>query len=117
MELIEVAKLYKHIKKHFPFFDATTDKVREDHERYLKSFPAEVAWSNIDHHIQVEIVTPGIAHIRGRLGDQIDSQRSKQAAADHLNRLESWRQLDQPPPPNYWQNIRKMIKGAGNADD
>lgn len=115
MELVEVARLYKHIKKHFPFFDGSTEKAREDHERYLKSFPAEVAWANIDQHIKVETVTPGIAHIRGRLGDQIDSQRSKDAAATFESNLQHWQALDEPPPPDYWQQMRKMIKGDGKC--
>ncbi|WP_028559050.1 hypothetical protein [Paenibacillus pinihumi] len=111
MELIEVAKLYRHIKKYFPFFDASADRAKDDHTRYLKDFPADTAWANIDQHILTETVTPQIAHIRGRLGDQIDSKRSKDKAAEYEAQLQEWAASDSPPPPGYWEDMRRKLRG------
>ncbi|CAH1190350.1 hypothetical protein PAECIP111893_00288 [Paenibacillus plantiphilus] len=110
MEVIEIAELYKHIKKHFPFFDASLAKVKEDH-KYLKHFPADAARTNIDQHILTETVTPGIAHIRGRLGDQLDSQRSKRQAEEYDAQLNEWSEIDSPPPEGYWERTRKLLRG------
>ncbi|MNC24179.1 hypothetical protein D3C75_722270 [compost metagenome] len=109
MEVVEIAELYKHIKKHFPFFDATLAKVKEDH-RYLHDFPADTAWTNINRHIMTETATPGIAHIRGRLGEQMDRQRSKADTAAHFDRLEQWQQEDKPPPEGYWENVKAKLR-------
>lgn len=114
MELVEIAELYKHIKKHFPFFDASIAKVKEDC-KYLKDFPTEAAQANIDHHILTETTTPGIAHIRGRIGDQLDSQRSKAEAVAHEERLSEWAKIDSPPPEGYWESIRTKLRGEQNV--
>lgn len=111
MEVVEIAELYKHIKKHFPFFDASLAKVKEDHW-YLKDFPADAARMNIDQHILTETVTPGIAHIRGRLGDKLDSQRSKMEAVEYTAHMENWERNSSSPPEGYWDKVRESIKGA-----
>ena len=109
MNAVEIAELYKHIKKHFPFFDASLDKVKED-LKYLHDFPTQAAWDNIERHILTETTTPGIAHIRGRIGDLMDSQRSKEAAAAYRDKLESWRLNSSPPPDGYWERGRQLLR-------
>ncbi|WP_270167531.1 hypothetical protein [Paenibacillus sp. SYP-B4298] len=118
MELVEVAKLYKHIKKHYHYFDASAERVKEDHERYLKDFPAEVAWANIHQHILTETNTPIIAHIRGRLGDLMDSQRSKDQATAYKAQLDEWAEASKTPPPEgYWEAVRqKILQGAKRGE-
>ncbi|WP_020621104.1 hypothetical protein [Paenibacillus daejeonensis] len=113
MDRADVIELFIEIKSEYPNFDDSDEEI-DRHLRYMKDFPFEAALENVVHHIKTNRWPPGISDIRGRLGDQIDSQRSKQAAAVHLERLEGWRQLDEPPPPGYWENMRKLIKGAGN---
>jgi hypothetical protein len=112
--MVEIAELYKHIKKHFPFFDASLEKVKEDY-KYLRDFPAEAARANIDQHILTETITPGIAHIRGRLGDQMDAQRSKDAAAAHFANLDGWGAASTPPPEGYWQQVMQKLRGDSSA--
>lgn len=112
MEIVEIAELYKHIKKHYPFFDASIEKVKED-LRYLRDFPSEAAWQNIERHILTETSTPGIAHIRGRLGDQLDSKRSREDAAAYFYQLDSWRNTGSSPPEGYWDRIRQMLRQKG----
>lgn len=101
MEVIEIAELYKHIKKHFPFFDASITKVKEDY-KYLRDFPTEVAQSNIDQHIMTETVTPNIAHIRGRLGDQLDRER-EYLDTQHLFALQEENRRQAVLPPSGWK--------------
>jgi hypothetical protein len=110
VEVVEIAELYVHIKKHYPFFDATLDKVKEDY-KYLRDFPSTAAQENIDRHIMTETATPGIAHIRGRLGDMLDSQRSKDETASYFAQLEASRLSNAPPPTGYWDHIRTLIRG------
>ncbi|MGG3278826.1 hypothetical protein [Paenibacillus solani] len=110
MELIEVAELYRHIKKHYPFFDAAVEKIKEDHEQYLKDFSADMAWHNIHQHIKTETVTPGIPHIRGRLGEQIERNRMRTETAEYFSRLDSWGN-DSTPPDGYWERGRQLLRG------
>ncbi|MBB6689936.1 hypothetical protein H7B90_00830 [Cohnella xylanilytica] len=110
MELVEIAELYQHIKKYYPFFDASVERVKEDF-KYLKDFPASVARDNIDRHILTETVTPGIAHIRGRLGEQIDRERMQSKTAEHVENLERWSQCDAPPPTGYWEEMKARLRG------
>lgn len=105
MELIEVAELYKHIKKHYPFFDASVEKIKEDHEQYLKDFPADMAWHNIHQHIKTETVTPGIPHIRGRLGEQLERDRMQNVTADYFATREEARKQACLPPPGWKEGI------------
>lgn len=113
MEIVEIAELYKLIKKHYPFFDASLAKVREDYQ-YLKNFPADAARKNIDQHILTETVTPGIAHIRGKLGEQMDSQRSKEQAAAYEAQIEEWSKVDSPPPAGFWESMRAKLRGESS---
>lgn len=114
MEVVEVAQLYREIKKHFPFFDASVEKVKSDY-KYLKDFPAETAQENIDRYILTETVEPKIANIRGRLGDLQDSQRSKEAAAKHFANLDEWVSSHKPPPEGYWETVMRKLRGEANA--
>lgn len=110
MRIIEIAELYSLIKKHYPFFDASVEKVKADYA-YLRDFPLDAARQNIDHHILTETVTPGIAHIRGRLGDMIDRERSKEQAEAFNAQLVAWAQDNRPPPVDYWNNVRAKLRG------
>lgn len=110
MEVVEIAELYAHIKRHYPFFDASLSKVKEDH-RYLRDFPTDAARDNIDKHIQTETATPGVAHIRGRLGEQLERQRMKADTESFFALVGEWEKKDEPPPPGYWEGIRKSLRG------
>lgn len=114
VEVVEVAQLYREIKKHFPFFDASVEKVKADY-KYLKDFPVETAQENIDRYILTETVEPKIANIRGRLGDLQDSQRSKEAAAEHFANLDEWVSSHKPPPEGYWETVMRKLRGETNA--
>lgn len=110
MELVEIAELYAHIKRHYPFFEATKERVKEDY-KYLKDFPADVARANIDRHILTETVTPGIAHIRGRIGDLMDSQKSKEEADAFFAQVDLWKRNGSPPPDGYWESMKLKLRG------
>lgn len=110
MELIEVAELYKHIKKHYPFFDVSVEKIKEDHERYLKDFPADTAWHNIHQHILTETTTPGIPHIRGRLGEQIERDRMKALTAEYFAEREEAAKHACPPPKGWKEAIYAKLR-------
>lgn len=112
MEIVEIAELYKHIKKHYPFFDASLAKVKEDH-LYLRDFPAAVARENINRHILTETITPNIAHIRGRLGEQLERQKAREETEAYFAQVELWRNNGNPPPVGYWEAAKARVRGGG----
>lgn len=109
MEIIEIAELYKHIKKHFPFFDASLTKVKEDH-KYLKDFPKDVAQTNIDQHILTETTTPNIAHIRGRLGEQIERERMRELTETYFAEREAAARTACPPPAGWKDDLIAKLR-------
>lgn len=114
MDRADVIELFIEIKSEYPNFDDSDEEI-DRHLRYLRDFPFEAALENVVHHIKTNRWPPGMADIRGKLGDQIDSQRSKDAAATYETNLQHWQALDEPPPPDYWQQMKKMIKGDGKC--
>ncbi|QMV43721.1 hypothetical protein [Cohnella cholangitidis] len=111
MRLDEVAELYKRIKKQYPWFDASINRVREDHSDYLHKFPFETAMENVKNHILTEPQPPTIAHIRGRQGELMEAKRSKESASAHMANLDSASKSNIPPPIGYWENLRSKIRG------
>jgi hypothetical protein len=110
VNVVEVAELYALIKRHYPFFDASLEKVKEDH-RFLQDFPADAARQNIERHIMTETATPGIAHIRGRLGEQLERQRMREDTQAFFSRVGQWEVQDVPPPQDYWESVRRKLRG------
>lgn len=104
MEVVEIAELYRHIKKYYPAFDASLDKVKEDH-KYLWDFPKEVALQNVDEHIRTSKYPPNIAEIRGSLGEQIERDRMKAATAKYFAEREEARIHACPPPPGWKEAV------------
>ncbi|MBO9609186.1 MAG: hypothetical protein J7639_24745 [Paenibacillaceae bacterium] len=112
MDKAEVIDLLKVIKRNYANFDTSVESI-EYHLKRLQDFPFEAAAENVERHILTERFPPVIADIRGRLGDQLDSQRSKAEAAEFEAQLESWRINSslQPPPSGYWDEVRAKIQG------
>lgn len=114
MKKAEVIDLFIEIKQEYPFFDDSDANI-ERHLGYLKDFPFDVALSNVRAHIASDSKrAPGIADIRGRLGDQLEAQKSKDAALDHFANLDAWIAGSAPPPEGYWERGRKAIRGEAN---
>lgn len=114
MNKLQVIDLFGLIKRTYPGFDSSPQSV--DHfTKYLQDFPIEVARENLEKHILTERFPPTIADIRGRLGDHMEAQRSKDAAAAHFANLDAWSAAGTPPPPDYWERGRRLIRGV--ADD
>ncbi|TCZ76154.1 hypothetical protein E0485_15050 [Paenibacillus albiflavus] len=109
MELAEVAKLFKTVKKRYPSFDASLESVNECH-KYLRDFPYDVAVANVDQHIMTDKFPPTISDIRGRLGEQQDRQRSKDAAQEYFEQLDAWKASAAPPPPGLRGKIRDLLQ-------
>lgn len=110
MNRVEVIDLLMTIKRNYPNFDTGIDSV-DHHCQYLRDFPCEVARENVERHILTERWPPTIADIRGRLGDQMDSQRSKEEAAAYFAQVDLWRRNGSPPPEGYWEQTRSLIRG------
>ncbi|QJD87882.1 replicative helicase loader/inhibitor [Cohnella herbarum] len=111
MNRVEVIDLLMEIKEEYPFFDVSDENI-ERHFRYLKDFPFEAAMRNVEQYIKTDSKKhPGIADIRGRLGDQLDSQRSKEETANYFAQLEASRLCNSPPPTGYWEHMRTLIRG------
>jgi hypothetical protein len=83
--------------------------------RYLEDFPFEAAMKYVQEHIKTSKFPPLIADIRGKLGDQMDAQRSKDAAQDHFAQLDAWIAGNTPPPKGYWEDMKRKLRGE--ADD
>lgn len=114
MELAEVAKLYKYIKVRFPFFDASIEKVKADHE-HLEKIPYEVALENIKQYEQTDTATPSMPHIIGRYFEHMRAQKSKDAALDHFAKLDAWISDSTPPPEGYWENVKRKLRGEDHS--
>ena len=111
MNRLQVIDLFSLIKRTYPGFDASPQNV--DHfAKYLLDYPFDAALENVERHIMTERFPPTIADIRGRLGDQLDSQRSKEEAEAFFAQVELWRQNSSPPPDGYWQRVRQQLRGG-----
>jgi hypothetical protein len=111
----EVIDLLAEIKEEYPFFDVSDENI-ERHLRYLKDFPFDAAMHNVEQYIKTDSKKhPGIADIRGRLGDLQDSQRSKEETASYFAQLEASRLCGVPPPSGYWDHMRTLIRGESSG--
>ncbi|MGI2294145.1 hypothetical protein [Paenibacillus sp. GXUN7292] len=114
MNKLQVIDLFGIIKRSYPGFDASPLNV-EHFAKYLQDFPYETACENVEKYILTERFAPTIADIRGKLGDQMDSQRSKDAAAAHFANLDVWGAENIPPPAGYWERGRRLLRGEVDA--
>ncbi|ANY70429.1 hypothetical protein BBD42_30980 [Paenibacillus sp. BIHB 4019] len=110
MNKAEVYELFIVIKDNYAAFDDSDDEV-DRHYKYLKDFPFDAAMKNVDDHILVDRFPPKIADIRGKLGDQLDRERSKDQAALHQSNLVAWANENNPPPEGYWQALKDKLRG------
>lgn len=110
----QVMLIVAELVENYPSFDASEENI-DRHFRYLTDFPFDAAMKNIEEHIKTSKFPPIIADIRGRLGDQMDAQRSKDAAQDHFALLDAWIAESTPPPDGYWENMKRKLRGE--ADD
>lgn len=108
----EVFDLLLEIKSNYPSFDVSDDNV-DRHYKYLQDFPFPEAMKNVELHIKTDSFPPKIADIRGRLGDLMDSQRSKEEAAAYEVQLEEWASENKPPPEGFWEQGRQLLRGEG----
>lgn len=110
MNKSEVIELLKILKRTYPNIDTSAEGV-EHYCKYLRDFSFAAAKENVKRHIMTDRFPPTIADIRGRLGDQIDSQRSKEETASYFAQLEASRLCNVPPPTGYWEHLRTTIRG------
>jgi len=106
----EVIELLKTLRRTYPVVDTSVEGV-EHYYKYLRDFPYATARENIDRYILTEKFPPTIADIRGRLGDQLDSQRSKEEADAYFAQIDLWNRTGSPPPDGYWENVRAKLRG------
>lgn len=98
------------IREEYSSFDVSDDEV-ERHFKYLKDFSFAAAMANVEEHIRTSKFPPKISDIRGRLGDQLDSERGKAEAADFKEKLERWAAETTAPPAGYWETMRDKLRG------
>ncbi len=104
MDRAEVIDLFVEIKREYPFFD-TSDENIDRHLKYLKDFPFDTALRNVEQHIKTNKRPPGIAEIRGSLGEQIERDRMKAATAEYFAAREEAAKQACPPPPGWKEAI------------
>lgn len=113
MKKADVIELIAELVDNYPNFDGSEENI-ERHYKYLQDFPFEVAMKNVENHIRTNQYPPTIAEIRGRLGDLMDSQRSKVEAVAYEARLEKWAKDNTPPPTGFWEQGRKLLRGESD---
>ena len=109
----EVMLIVAELVENYPGFDDSEDNI-DRLCKYLSDFPFEVAMQNVEEYIKTNRFPPLIADIRGKLGDQMDAQRSKDAALDHFAQLDAWLASSEPPPEGYWENMKRKLRGEAN---
>ncbi|OKP91882.1 hypothetical protein A3844_01855 [Paenibacillus helianthi] len=97
MNKLEVAKLYKIIKKRYGNFDASLQAVEEDLDM-LKDIPYDTAQSNVRQHIMTSDFPPKISQIRGRLGEQLERERMRKQTQELIHEMDASRLKAVPPP-------------------
>jgi len=110
----EVMLIVAELVENYPSFDSSDENI-DRHYKYLSDFPFKAAMQNVQEYIKTNHFPPLIADIRGRLGDQMDAQRSKDAALDHFAKLDEWISESQPPPEGYWENIKRKLRGEDHS--
>ncbi|MGF7050391.1 hypothetical protein J2T13_004929 [Paenibacillus sp. DS2015] len=114
MNKLEVAKLYKVIKKRYSNFDASLEAV-EDDLGMLKDIPYEIARANVRQHIMTNDFPPKISQIRGRLGEQLERQRMREETQSYFAQLELWKRTAVPPPDGMREALHAKL-GRTRAD-
>lgn len=107
MNLAEVAELLKPIKRNYPYFDASPEAV-EHYLRYLRDFPFEMAQENVDRHIMTEKSPPTIAHMRGQLADQSQSDQLKEDAENLSEQIDMWKSKAVPMPEHTKEAFKRL---------
>jgi hypothetical protein len=110
MNKLQVIDLLEMLKRSYPGIDTSPESVQH-YCKYLQDFPFDVAMRNVEEHIRTERFPPTIADIRGRLGDQMDAERSRRQAQEYFDQLEEWRKRSAPPPPGLSAEVRAMLRG------
>lgn len=115
MNKLEVAKLYKDIKKRYSNFDASLQTVEEDLDM-LRDIPYEVAQSNVRQHIMTSDFPPKISQIRGRLGEQRYHERLKADTAEYFAERDAARAAAVPPPPGWKEELYAKLGFTGTTE-
>lgn len=108
MNRVEVIELFIEIKQEYSNFDDSDDEI-DRHLRYLKDFPYQTALENVEQHIQTSKWPPGIAEIRGRLGEQLERQRMREETQAYFAKLELWKRTAVPPPAGMREALHAKL--------
>lgn len=108
MDRAEIIDLFIEIKQEYPYFNDSDDEV-DRHLKYLKDFPFDAALRNVEQHIKTNKRPPGIAEIRGSLGEQIERDRMKTATEEYFEERARARQQACPPPPGWKEAIYEKL--------
>lgn len=112
MEKVEVARLYKKIKRFYPTFDASIEAV-EDAHRYLQNVPYELANENVDRHILNEKFPPTIAEIRaGNQGQEASTVPGVSETRQWLDEIDRLRERAVPMPDYVREELRRIAQRA-----
>ncbi|GIQ67422.1 hypothetical protein DUZ99_02185 [Xylanibacillus composti] len=106
MELNELGKLYKMIKRYYPNFDTTPDAMRDAH-RFLRDIAYEDAVRNVEQHIKTRSFWPTIAEIRGTV--QAPTERHIPNVVETKLMLDSYRSIESTgPTPEQRERVRRI---------
>jgi len=110
VEKAEVAKLFKKIARNYSNFDASIENLEEYYE-CLEDFSFEAALVNFhEYRLTNPDFPPRPGHLRARLGEQKESQKSKDSAQEHFDKLAGWKSKAAPPPPGNREKIYELLR-------
>lgn len=104
MNRADVIELFIEIKQEYPNFDDSDDEINR-HLKYLKDFPFQTALENVENHIKTSKWPPGIAEIRGNLGEQLERDRMRTATDQYFAEREEAAKHACPPPKGWKEGI------------
>ncbi|TMV49388.1 hypothetical protein FE783_12810 [Paenibacillus mesophilus] len=111
MDKADVIDLLAEIKEEYRHFDVSDESI-ERHLKYLYDIPFNTAMKNVEQHIATNSrFPPGIADIRGRLGEQLDRQRQREETETYLAQIEHWRENAAPPPAGNRDKVMAILRG------
>lgn len=111
MEKIEIARLYRKIKRYYPAFDASIEAV-EDAHKYLKDVPFDLADENVDRHIMTEKFPPTIAEIRAGYQDMESSVPGVAETRRMLAEIDKLRERAVPMPDYVREELKKLVRNT-----
>lgn len=116
MERLQLAEIFKTIRKSYPNFDGSKENLDHYH-KYLKDLPYEVAVVNVDQHIIREKWPPTIAEIRYGYEEPLAKLvPSVEDTQEQFKQLEEWKAQAVPMPDHLRKELNRLVRGSRQSN-